>query len=256
MKKILYVGCSFTENCGFSGENIAQFHWPHLLAEFLDARYHNAGIGGSSNEEIFFRTVETISRDKFDLVVIMWSSIGRKWVYFGDRNVDDYTMINNGVCKGFQSDHCEIKEYAKLHHGYFNNAYVDIKKWLCMILSLQEMLDRQETDFIFIKGFENFIHDFRSVTYDQQQGFNQCVEPLKQLLDFDNRPDWYIQQKISSIQQLMAKVNHDRWLNFHDSSFDDMAVDTADDGRHPGPLTNHALVEMLKIHCDKNLIMR
>ena len=163
-KKILFVGCSFTANSGFTDDNLTKYHWPYLVSKHFDCYYHNAGIGGSSNEEIFYRTLELTANQSFDLVVVMWSALGRKWTYFSEPNIDDFTIINPGPA-GFKSNSTEVKDFHKLYLTYFNNQYVSLKQWLDQIICLQGYFKHKKQSYVFVKGFDNLIFDFNNLLF-------------------------------------------------------------------------------------------
>ena len=239
------MGCSHTEDSGFTPENQPKYHWPWLISDHYDCYFQNAGIGGSSNDEIFYRCSEIILSYKFDLVIVMWSSISRKWVYFEKDNVDDFSIINNGACKGLKHKNKELNDYAKLHYSNFDNKFIDLKRWLLQTIMLANSLFYYKTEFIFIKGFENCITDIVGATFTDN-GFKMS-DDLKKILDFDNRPDYYINEKLSDLKALVAKVNQDHWLNFESFAFSSphYAVDLSDDNLHFGKLSNRKIYQDL-----------
>jgi hypothetical protein len=235
VKKSLFIGCSFTADCGFNIDNQPKYHWPQLVCQHTGHQIVNLAIGGMSNNEIFLRTIEAITLNDFDLVVIMWSEASRFWAYRSDHNVDDFTILNSGIAKGFKCLEDSTKWYSQLHYTHFNNQYVNTKSWLMYCLALEKMLKIQTIPYVFIKGFDNYVDDFANATYTNR--FNN-VEQLQDLLDFNNRPDDYILKKIKVIQSLIQAQDQSRWLNLYGPSFSSMKIDLADDLSHPGPETN------------------
>jgi hypothetical protein len=253
-KKILFVGCSHTADSGFTPENQPKHHWPWLISNHYDCYFQNAAIGGSSNDEIFYRCSETILSYKFDLVIVMWSSLSRKWLYFENKNVDDFTIINNGVCTGFNHANIDLKYYAKLHYSNFDNKFIDLKRWLLQTITLANLLSSSDTKFIFIKGFENYINDIIKSKFDVK-GFTMTND-LKKILDFDNRPDYYINEKLYNLKSLAAAANQEYWLNFNSFAFSSKhyAIDLSDDGKHLGKLSNIKIYQdLIKYIEEKNL---
>lgn len=235
-KKALFVGCSFTADCGFSPENQPKYHWPHLFCQHTGYNLVNLAIGGMSNQEIFLRTTEAITKNTYDLVVVMWSDISRHWAYCSDNNVDDFTILNSGIASGFQSDLEFTKTYAKMHYTYFDNKYVNTKNWLLYCIALGNLLENKNIQYIFARGFHNYIDRFVNAKYDAD-GFTN-IDVLKGFLDFDNRPDDYILKKITGIQDLINIQGQSKWVNLFSNSFKDMIIDLSDDHMHPGPKTN------------------
>jgi hypothetical protein len=253
-KKILFVGCSHTANSGFTTENQPKYHWPWLISNHYDCYFQNAAIGGSSNDEIFYRCSELLLSSKFDLVIVMWSSLSRKWVYFEKDNVDDFTIVNNGICKGLNSTDKDLRHYAKLHYSYFDNKFIDIKRWLLQTITLANLLLSSGTKFIFIKGSDNYINDIIKANF-RYNGF-EMSDDLKKILDFDNRPDYYINEKLYNLKSLTAVANQEYWLNFNSFAFSskDYCIDLSDDSEHPGKLTNIKIYQdLIKYIEEKNL---
>jgi hypothetical protein len=246
-KRILFVGCSHTADSGFTEENQLKYHWPWLLSNRYDCYFQNAGLGGMSNDEIYYRCSEIILSYKFDLVVVMWSSIGRKWVYFEENNVDEYTIINYGHITGLNEDRSEVKKYTALHYSHFDNKFVEIKHWLIQSLSLAATLQHQNTPFIFIKGSDNYLSDILDAACNETR-FGNLSENLKTILDLDNRPDLYIIERLMSLKALADKNNQSYWFNFDKPAFfsEHYTLDLADDGVHLGKLSNQKLDDELQ----------
>ena len=252
-KRILFVGCSFTADSGFTESNTVKYHWPWLASNHFDCYYYNAGIGGSSNDEIFHRTVELTADQLYDLVVIMWSSLGRKWVYFSEPNIDDFTIIHPGPM-GLNCDSDAVKNLHKLYLTYFNNQYVALNNWLNQIICLQHYFKHKKQSYVFIKGFSNLIHDFDNVNYSKNE-FANTSESLKKILDFDNNPDYRILDKIQKIKKLIQQIDLNNCIDFKNFDFHSSTIDIADDKAHPGPKTNHAVSLKLIKHIEDNKLL-
>ena len=238
----MFAGCSFTANSGFTVENQQKFHWPHLFCQQTNYCMENIAIGGMSNDEIFLRTVETVSTNVYDLVIIMWSQVGRHWVYESEKNIDDFTMINHGGITGFNASSDYTKQYTKLHYSHFNNSYVNIKRWLLQCTSLEKILKYNNTPYVFIKGFDNNITALNNAFYnDRFKGIDNIVS----MFDFDNRSDDYILKKLCSLQRLISIQDQEHWLNLLGTEFHNMGTDFSDDHLHPGPIANQLLANNL-----------
>lgn len=241
-KRVLFAGCSFVSDCGFTEKHINKYHWPIILSKHFDFHFLNIGFGGMSNDEIFYRTTEQILQEQFDLVIVMWSSIGRKWIYHSESNVDDFTIINYGKTHGFNCDSFEVNEYAKLHYSYFNNQYMNLKHWLLKISLLEATLKNLNQPFIFIKGFDNYISDIKNIK------FTELSDVIKDIIDFHNKSDFHIFEKLSVLQKIFYKIDRTNWLDFEGFSFNECKCDVSDDGGHPGIKSNQLLVEKLIDH--------
>jgi hypothetical protein len=253
--KLLFAGCSFTAECGFTKENAAKYHWPILLSKHYDSTYTNIAIGGMSNDEIFYRLVEASTHAYYDLIIVNWSSIGRKWVYYSDKNIDDFTVANHhNMLNDVNFMDEELKKYLKLHYSYFDNHYIALKHWLLQINALQNIFSNKNQKYIFIKGFSNYIAEVSKVKFLNEQ-FVMFSEELKKLFDFHNRPDYYILEKINVLKSLIETIDRSKWINFDGLSFLDMQIDYADDQSHPGAETNKLLVNKLIEHIDTNNLL-
>jgi len=254
-RKILFSGCSFVADCGFLPQNRTTCHWVDLFSDHFDCYYQNIAVGGMSNEEIFLRTIETVSHNHFDLVVVMWSLIGRRWIYHNYQNVDDYTIINSNLNSaiGYQCDSAETKQIHKLNTTYFENQYMNLKKWLLQIIALENLLKSLDQPYIFAKGGENFLKDFKN-SQILDCGF-EMSDSIKPLLDFDNRPDYFIKEKLLTIKKLINLIDSDQWVNWNKIAFIPGRVDLADDQQHPGIISNQNFFDQLKLFTqEKNLL--
>ena len=251
MTNVMVAGCSFSATCGFSEENLP-LHWVRLLSNHYSCQVNNIAIGGASNDEIYYRTIEALNNGQpYDLVIVQWTSIGRQWIYFDDNNVDDFTIINFGNIAGLVPNRDAVNQYARLHYSYFNNQYMNLKKWLLQILSLQTLL--KDKPFVFVKGFDNFLSSFSSIDF-LESGFNN-IDAVKHLVDFENRPDEYIADKVNTIQSLIEKIDKSKWVNFDALEFSLELDDLADDKAHPGPIGNKKLFLGIIDHCRNNNIL-
>lgn len=244
-KKVLFSGCSFTYNSGFSPANQPLYHWPHLLESHFKFDSKNIALGGASNSEIFYRTVEQLSIDKYDVAVVQWSNISRLWVYNSQNNIDDYTILNSGRIDGFIVDRSATQQFADLYYKHFFNAAVSLKRWLLDIIALESLLFRTTTKYIFVKGFDNYLKLFSDF---KKSNAKEIPDELKLFVDFDNRPDDYMLQKINEIWLLMDVVSKFNWVNFDSTAFSDFPTekdDVACDGLHPGKNSNQKLANQI-----------
>ncbi len=249
---ILINGCSFAADCGFRLENL-HYHWPQIFKQYYQCHIDNIAIGGSTNEEIFYRTVEYIDKRPYDLVVILWTSLNRKWIYHNQNNIDDFTIINNHKLAGFNYKKSEVSNYTNLYYKYFYNEYIELKHWLLQINALDHMLKNLKIPYVFARGFDNHLDSVTAVNY--QDGFVGMSDSVKNFLDFDNRPDYYLLEKIQILQSLISKIDQTNWLNFKKTTFVDSEIDLADDRSHPGPQTNLKFAQDLILHCQERKLL-
>jgi hypothetical protein len=243
-KRVLFAGCSFTADCGFNELNRQIYHWPFLLSNHYDFYFTNVAIGGMSNDEIFYRTIEELNNSAYDFVCVMWSELDRSWTYHSTQNIDDWTVINNGVPIGTIKNNL-IYQYAKLHVTEFNNRYVKLKHWLIQLLALESFLKEKNIPYCFIKSFDNLIKDVCNANY-HNDSFCQLSENLRAILNFDLSPDYYILEKLTELKQLLRKIDNKNWLNLYgDACWKTTNADLADDQSHPGIISNQVLAQKL-----------
>jgi hypothetical protein len=252
-QKILFAGCSFTADCGFREENRDKYHWTCLLQQHYNAEQTNIAIDGCSNDEIFLRSVEASIKNSYDVAIIMWSGLGRRWIYFDHKNIDDFTIINNGVVTGNNYLQKAACDYAKLHYAYFDNQYMNLKNWLLQSIALANFFKNRDQPYVFAPGFSNMIDRFAKIRYDQ--GFVNMDDACKAMLDLDNRPDDYVWIKVKVLQDLIAQASQLDWLYFHGKNFYDSAIDLADDQEHPGIGSNQKLYQQLVTHIDQRKLL-
>lgn len=248
---ILFAGCSFTADSGFSDNKRSLYHWPELVCKHFNASMTNIAVGGCPNDEIFYRASESVYRNPVNLVIVMWSDIARHWVYFSENNVDDFTICNYGQTSGFQSKDSSVNTYTKLHYAYFDNQYIKLKHWLLHTLTLAATLKSLNIPYVFLRGFSNYIEDFRNIEYSPDTGFSNVSAAAKKLLDFDCRPDYYILRKLTDIQMLINRVSNLSWINFTTPSFNDIAFDVACDQKHPGSESNKLIAQQIIDFCQE-----
>jgi hypothetical protein len=230
-KKILVIGAS--EN--HVNDVNRNYHYITLLQEF--ANVTNISIGGMSNDEIFYRSTFELINSKYDGIIVLWSSIDRKWVYLANNNIDDFTSIKGtSEPMGFNHKLSAVRQYQQLHYVYFNNQYVALKHWLSQIILLQTYLKEKNIPCIMIHDFENFISDITNFHYSESDGFNNISDDFKNILDFDNQPDSRILKKINELELLVNTINQHDWIDFKNYRFSTAKIDFySNTNKHAGP---------------------
>lgn len=255
-KKILIAGCSLASSplySGFHEENHFKYHWNQLLTKHYDVDCHNIAIGGMSNHEIFVRSIENCLTDQYNLTVIMWSSIGRLWLYQNKNNVDDWTGFHPENIFGLNPADNSAKLLHKVYYSSFHNSYIELKHWLLQTISLASFFKSRNQPYIFVKGFDNFINDFSIVEY--HNSFVNCTKSLSDMLDFTNRPDEFILSKVNHIKNLIDEHKKLNWVNLSTKSFIDLIEDVADDSKHPGPITNKKMCSQIIHYIDAQRLL-
>ena len=239
-KRFIIVGCSHSATSGFD-KNISK-HYVNLLKKQTGREIVNLSIGGMSNHEIFRRALEFVVTNNVgpdDIIIVQWSALHRFWIYNQKNNVDDFTIINPNSCGG-GGDLSITTEFSKLYTTYYCNDYMGLKHWYSYMISLQAIFKLKNVCYVFVTGFDNFLSDIDVYRHKEIVSLTETLltNNLKNMLDFDNRPDWYIIQKINAILKLYNQIDFTHCLKFGNFSFDQAKLDYADDGVHWGEQCN------------------
>lgn len=131
-KQLLTVGDSFTY--GAELDDVYQA-WPYRLADKLGYEVYNMGQSGCGNASILRRTLEELSVNHYDLLVIGWSSPGRiEWK--DDIGIPYDIWPGYPASTQFFKDHpwrVDLLNYISQHH---NSAYL-YQQYLIQVISLQ-----------------------------------------------------------------------------------------------------------------------
>ena len=148
---IYTVGDSFTY--GQELPNPQEQAWPVLLANKLNKNLVNEGRGGAGNDFIVKKTIQAVSKYKPELVVIAWTSFGRK--EFADEH-GPYTVCPGSGKSVFGSDpklsyRIDLVKYITL----YNNELYEYRCWLRQVILLQSFLQNHKIDYIMCNVFDN-----------------------------------------------------------------------------------------------------
>ena len=257
--KVLITGCSYSaktpEQTGWLEENF-HHHYSKILENTPGWNITNCAIGGCSNTEISLRTIENCLRDHYDFCIIQWSSLHRYWFYESENNVDNETQLLPRVCGWGDVQSASIM--SKIIVSKYLNDYMSLKHWLLNQVFLQTFLNQNKIKYVFIRGFPNHIHDLEIIS--QQGSFDSIpklhIPPaIKKMLHFDNNPDDYLFDKLSSLMTIYHSIDKSCCIgyNINDNTYglpnNAYENDFADDGSHPGKMHNSFLVELILNHC-------
>ena len=251
VKKMLIVGGS--ENIII--EENQDYHYITLLKQHGDYDIKNISIRGISCDESFYRCIPELEQTQYDLALILWTPLSRKSVYFSDDNIDDFTMISNGNIWGFNQNHSSIRQYTKLHYAYFNNQYINVHRLLTQILIMQSYFKAKNTPLIMCRDGDDYIPDILVSDYSESHGFVNLSSSLKAILDFNNRPDHYILQKLNVLKLLIEKVDRSCWIDFENFGFETQKVDRRSDEYHAGPISHSNFFKLLISNLEKRKLV-
>jgi Family of unknown function (DUF6071) len=175
--KLLTVGDSFTYGEELADRNMA---WPQQLASKLGYELINLGQPSASNDNILRKTLDHLTFDTADLVVIGWSNIGRS------EYADEFGYYD--VWPGYQGnlfirDGCtwrsELVDYISRYH----NVEAIHRKFIQQVILLQSyfkscgiryvMLNIVQNEYYKKRLFEGHQKYFDQVDTDYFLGFNK-----------------------------------------------------------------------------------
>lgn len=171
-KQLLTVGDSFTY-----GDELTDIYqaWPYHLADLLDYEVHNLGLSGSSNDSIVRRTLNELSNNRYDLLVIGWTSPGRiEW--------KDQVGIPYNVWPGypinskFTNEHpwrADLIDFVSKHH----NAEYLYQRYLMQVLLLQSYCQHNGIDLLMMDIMQ--INYYRSVGREQHDKLESQIDKTK-----------------------------------------------------------------------------
>jgi len=244
----LVSGCSHSESSGFNQSNI-DLLYVNILKKKTNWVIDNIAIGGMSNNEIFFRTLEYCATHRPKRCIVQWSSLHRLWLYERENNVDDFAIIMPRVT-GFLSDKTAANQLEKIIVSQFCNDYVEVKHLLLKMIALQNFFKHNQIDYLFVNGFQNFITDIHNLSKIEITSLADIILPaeIKRMLNFDNNPDYYIINKLNILTDLYKQLDQSSCLDFGNFYFGSEALDLADDNKHWGKKCNQLWANRILKH--------
>jgi hypothetical protein len=262
---LVIAGCSFSSpvpsESGWNKEN-THLQYTNIVSEHLNCTTTNVAIGGCSNREIFTRTVEACVTNETDACIVQWSALDRLWLY-EDTTVDDYTQITPAV-RGRLSFPESANSINKHFVSHYQNNYMFLKHWLIDQITLQSFLKQNRIPYVFVRAFKSFVAELEHLSkQDLKDGIPGLDIPdtIKTMLDFDNNPDSYLFDKLTVLLSLYSKIDKSKCVGYN--SIDSMygldynyknINDVADDGVHPGKITNRNVASQILENLNEQLI--
>jgi hypothetical protein len=181
--KILICGCSFSSGWGFA-ENIKDKNiWPNLVAKNLNATVTNLSVAGCDNIEIFLNTLTAIQEQKFDRIIVQWTSFDRIIVTPASEH---YTMItNDNPCSDISN-----ADYAKFYKVFLelNGMQAHWNRFYKIVNILPKVFTTQEQSPLAIPDPTSSLYKFLdgiSLTYEQLTTFADLLQPQR---SYSNMP--------------------------------------------------------------------
>jgi hypothetical protein len=235
MSKILVVGDSYSASCGFIDPAGKVWH------NYLSKDGHtvtNISVDGSSNEKIFFRAATELTKNRYDLVVVQWSSLFRLNLHRDETIYNNYLNLSVasaklGLLAGPTLDK-EFREFAEFWVKHFLHGRLELLNFLDYTIILGDLLTLKEMPFVYIKTFDNFMSEVQQTTW------KDCSENFKEIvLHHHNHPDDELEAVFSEMRNRYLEASKIKnWMNLESPSWIEQTFDYADDKRHPGVATS------------------
>jgi len=245
IENILLVGCSHSKSSGYlTDEDINKYLYSNLLEQDLNVKIDNRARDGSSNHEIFCRTVQALSINDYDRVIVQWSGVSRLSMH-RSLNSDREDMICI-VPTGTKLLNKDFRAFRKIYLKHFMNTYIEICNWLSYVIALQGMLKQKDIPYVFVSGFSNYLN--KIVQMDVPLSNHLLNDAMEAVFDGAAYPDDVLQQRLDHIMMLISQVDKDFYMDFTQSDFKTMSVDQSDSAGHLGPQSNRIVAEKLKAY--------
>lgn len=213
-------------------------------------------MGGCSNREISLRALENNLTDSYDFCIIQWTSLHRLWLYESSDNIDNETQILPRVT-GW-GDLSAAALLSKIMISNYLNDYMAIKHWFLDQIMLQTFFEKNAIRYVFLRGFPNHCPEIEKLS--AQTPFSSISEidipnSIKKILNFDNLPDDYLYDKLTLLIKLYQLIDKTNCIGYNVNSTryglsEHLDDDVADDGMHPGKITNQLISNHILKHCE------
>jgi hypothetical protein len=246
--KTLVTGCSFSSGYKFPEEKKCLRIWPKQLAKKLDWDLENRSCTGANNHQIFLNTVQAMTQEKYDCILVAWTAIPRYNYHVGLELYDTQTMLNNININVNVVGHNVISgswlEETGNRLRQIHNDHWDI---LTLIKYVNILTKLQTNNKIF---FVNSLCPW-SLNYFDKKRIDQPSDLdsyTYQLLDCDQRSD----QQISDLYDMIHRhyfdnggIKKEHWINLYHSFFNSKIDTVEKNDVHPGPKSQDLFTDLL-----------
>lgn len=247
MSKVLVIGCSFSDQCGWKDPD-GKIWWHHLDQRWGGEHNVTAVVrDGNTNDELLLMCAEELRKDStYDVVFIQWSDFfrqnfyltnsisGQERVYFGMNSVRPNSV--NSAYHGTPHD-LSLKNWQK----YYVNAKHIYNKNLDYFILAAEYLSLKEIPFVFINWTgrarlkDLFEPDFNDTTTEYKN--EVLLWPVCSSSEAQEHHS-KLHQKIKYLDEISGT----HWTDLAHPYWAVNNVDFSDDGVHPGILTTQKIL--------------
>ena len=259
LSKVLVVGCSYSSlhwGSGWKEENYC-YLYPKILESEYNCDIINAAFPGLSNDEIYYRTLDNVTRENYDLCIVQWSGIDRVMVYETEKNLlNPLSIIPWRPDDSYLSINPFLSDLHSMIVTYYNNHYIKLKHWFLQQVTLQTFLKEKKVPFLFLRGFDNYIPEIESLPNIDNIKIETLNQTLKNLMQHEHLPDDVILPAFIRLVELYHKIDKSFCIGYNASKqiyglHTDLTNDKADDGKHPGKLSNKLIADKIIEYVNK-----
>ena len=251
-----FVGCSYTQGVGLAKESADPNLWVNIVHSALlpTTSLLNLGLGGSTNDEIFCKSVDTVLNHKCQYLFVQWSELNRIklnpgvetyptnmfWTSNNTQRID--ITVNPGITynKKYIDD---IKHrFFDLQHEHY--AIVKILEYSKLV---KKLCDQFKITVFFVNGILPWDKNYFDHVYQTNRLPSDTTNYTQTQLNASTRNDdeyFVLYDKIhSAYKDLHFTLDH--WLNLHSGFRECFYLDLALDNLHPGIVSNQKFADHL-----------
>lgn len=264
MGKVIFDGCSVTSGTGLDKNNsTAEFRdspelWVNLchknIPQFATLDLINQSKGGSSNQTIFNRVVESISKyDDIEYIVCAWTSVPRYNFNIGFElyNTEEVFHPNRQTVRSHQLNQCDYTDsYLRkiaLRFLTLHDLHYEIVHLLKFINIITNLSNRHGITLINVNALCPWDDQFFKVLPDTAKP-SDYTEFTQEILNISNRDD----EEILNLYHLQHEqynnyggIRNHTWVNLY-NSFLKETVDYNYDDLHAGVESNKIFFDLVK----------
>lgn len=237
-------------SCG-TGLREGTKNWPQLMAEELGADYVNLARTGWGNQWIFRDTVEELSRNQYDLVIVQWSAIGRVNLNIGFEAYQttsrltpdtDYNLVNHRTVRGAWLYDNILKNVEKVRNPFWD--ILDVGRYAGTI-------KRLHGNVWFVNGLCDWPAGFFTRHHDAKP--DSLGAYTREILQVTERDDDEIDRLYNFMHDQFSQSEgfSDNWINLYHSLHAMKVDDAAPDDLHPGPASQKLFAKLILAEISK-----
>jgi hypothetical protein len=201
---IVANGCSFTE--GYYLDN-TESAWPDQLGKLINHSVVNLSQGGGSNQRIFRTTIDYLTTNTPEYLIIGWTDISR--FEFPIINGTYARITNTDVL--FQEPLVSNPDQQQIHQFYYKNLfnpYLNTIDLLNYIITIQELCYAKNIKHLFFHAFT--IPRFDSILKDYHEYYRYEEHQLDDKLSVAK----------SNLESKISKINQKFFWNWNSTMMD------------------------------------